>query len=133
MKKILFLALAIIGLVAFAKTTVLSEKDKFIADTTARTNEALKKVNQDWVSGCVAATTIYVSKNRNFNDGLTPEFNARNICAVVSDNDQVKFALKIKKNLKFEGCLNGIGMAMEMLDRNATDQKRKQVLAEYCL
>lgn len=133
MKKALFIALATIGLVVFAKTNGLSEKEKFIADTTARTNETLNKANQDWVSGCVSATTAYVSKNRNINDGLTAEFNARNICAVASDNDQVKAALETKKNLKFEGCLNGLGMAMEMLEKYASDQKRKNVLAEYCM
>ncbi len=133
MKYIFIFLLLIGGNFCLAQSTPDAEKQKWIEDTQKQNRELLKKVDQDWVHGCLPATTVYVSKNRKINDGLSPSFNAEQICAILTDEPTVVEHLKNKKKLKFQGCLDGVGMAMQMFDKKATNQKRKEVLAEYCM
>lgn len=109
------------------------EKAKWIADTQKMNQETLKKVNPQWVSGCLSGATRYVAKYRKINDGTTPQYNAENICMLISDEEQVKAHIKVGKDLKHLGCVDGIGMSMQMFDREASNQKRKEVMIEYCM
>lgn len=131
MRKIIYLILFLTINFAFANED--AEKEKWIAETEKNNLETLKKIDSKWVNGCVSATTIYIGKNRKIKDGLTPKFNAQNVCALISSDDDVKAHLKSGKDLKFKGCVDGIAMSMQMFDKSATNQKRKEIIAEYCL
>lgn len=110
-----------------------AEKAAWIAEQEINNQATLKKVSPKWADGCLSATTPYIAKNRKIKDGLTPKFNAQQTCALLTDNPKVQSNLKTAKNLKFQGCIDGIGMAMEMFDKTATNEKRKKILAEYCM
>lgn len=133
MKYGLLIVFTFLGSFAFASsTTEDTEKVKWIAETSGTNKEKLKKVDQTWVAGCLKKTAVYISKNRKINDGLSAEFNAENICALLTSDDEVKKHLKNNKDLKFQGCIDGIAMSMQMFDKSASNQKRKEVLAQYC-
>jgi hypothetical protein len=131
MKTTLFIATFLFSLLCFAGFNDQLEKAKWIATTQTRNKAILDKVDQNWVGGCLNSTVVYIGKNRKINDGLTPQFNAETVCALVSD--KVIEHIKSGKNLKFQGCIDGIGVVMEMFDKTASNQKRKEVMAEYCI
>ena len=129
----MFIALLAISFSVAVQAGEQADKAKWLAETDKTSKATLKKVDQKWVVGCTMATTVYVSKNRKINDGTTPDFNAQNICALLSDDEQVKAHLKSGKDLKHQGCIDGIGMSMQIFDKSASNQKRKEVMIEYCL
>ena len=85
----LVLAVSFLATICFAEKQeqIDKERKEMVTRNTTTNRAKLKKVNEDWVGGCVTATLVYVSKHRKIDDGLSPSYNAETICALISDNE----------------------------------------------